>query len=207
MNRKSVYALAGAVVLSIAGIGVYAANDGRDPADGPYRHGGPGMGFMFPGMIGPELLHRLGDKLALTDEQRQTIEGLMESARPNIKAMHEEMRTSAERLRTTQPDDPNYATVVAQASQKAGELASRLVTDGSQLRTQIWQVLTPQQRTELQALQSQFRERVQERRKHRRGPPPHEAPTNEQTSSISGAKPPAIIELPTIVVSATPIGA
>ncbi len=204
MNRKSLYALAGAVVLSITAIAGYAANGGRDAGDGPRHHGGPGMGFMFPGTMGPELLHRLGDKLALTDEQRQTIKGLLESARPNMDAMRQEMRSNAEQLRTTQPDDPNYAAVVAQASQKAGELASRMVTDGSQLRAQIWQVLTPEQRTQLQTLQSQFRERMQERRKHRGGPSSDSAPAANKTSSATARSSSRIASsIPTIVVTAT----
>src|SRR5262245_30588529 len=103
MNRTLVsaaIAAMGATVLSVAALAVYAASgttsDGDGTAGVPHphhmHHGGPGMGFMNPGMLGPQLLHRLGDKLQLTDQQRATIKGLLESARPNMKAMHEEMR-------------------------------------------------------------------------------------------------------------------
>lgn len=175
MNRKTTTALVSAAFFGIAGtaLAVYAAGGHEGGMhEGPPPAAGPGMEFMLPGMMGPQLLHRLGDELGLTQPQRDSIKSLLESARPNMQALREEMRATAEQLRATQPDAGNYSAVVAQASKKAGELASRLVTDGSQLRAQIWQVLTPEQRTKLQSIGDDFRQRRQERGMHHRPPPP-----------------------------------
>lgn len=201
MKRKLLTAVVGVTALTIATVAVYAAGKGDDkPGRGP----GPEMGMFHPGMMGPQLLHRLGDELELTDEQRQTIKGLLESARPNMQAMREQARESAELLRKTQPDDPNYTNVVAQASQQAAELAGRLVTDGSQLRSQIWTVLTPEQRTELQTLQDKFPKRVREHRLHHRpSAPPAAAPSAMLLDE--SADYPAITELPMVTVTATRI--
>lgn len=184
MNRKTaekiMTALAGAALLSIAGTGlaVYAAGD-NPPADGPYFERGPGHGdpgFMPPDPLGLGIghgaLHRLADKLDLTQEQRDTIKGYFEAARPGMKSLREEARANAELLHNTKPDDPNYSNVVAQASQKAGALASRMVTDGSQLRAQIWQVLTPQQRTKMDELVTEFKTHARERWQNRKPPMP-----------------------------------
>lgn len=204
MNRKTVTAIAAATLLGVAGLtaGVYAAGERGGKMRHAAMHPGPGMDFMRPGMMGRHLLHRLGDELELTDAQLQTIRGLLESAQPNMQALREDMRTSAGQLRDTPPDAPNYAAVVAQASQKAGELASRLVTDGSQLRADIWQVLTPEQRTELQSLKAGFRERMQERRewrqRHPRGPG-RKAPAADVSTDASTEM---LETIPTMVVTA-----
>jgi periplasmic protein CpxP/Spy len=197
MNRKLISVLVGAILLSVAGaaIAVYAANgQGSVPCD-TAPGDGPDTAFVHPGMIAPLMLHRLGDELDLTVTQRETIKGLLESARPNMKSMRAEMLASAARLRTTQPDDPNYASVVSEASQKAGELASRLVSDGSQLRAQIWEVLTPEQRTEFQKLQTRYQERIHERRLQHRPRAPKQQPANASVQD----------EIPTMTVTATRI--
>jgi Spy/CpxP family protein refolding chaperone len=138
--------------------------------------GGPGDG-MFGG--GPRMLEHLATELGLTDAQRQQIRGVFESAKPEMQQVQEQMRSNFEKLEATKPDDPNYAAVVSEVSKNAADLASRRVTDGAQLRSQIWAVLTPDQRTKLAALQQQrkadMKARMQKFRDRRPGgptPPP-----------------------------------
>ncbi len=204
MNRKSITAIASVALLSIVGLtaAVYAAGDRGGKFRGAGMHPGPEMGFMHPGMMGGQLLHRLGNELELTDTQRESIKGLLESARPNMKALRDEMRVSAGQLRDTDPGAPNYAAVVAQASRKAGEVASRLVTDGSQLRAGIWQVLTPEQRSELESIRGRFQDRMQERRgRHeRRGPPPEAPAVQSSEQDVMDGTTLALDVIPTMVV-------
>jgi Spy/CpxP family protein refolding chaperone len=58
--------------------------------------------------------------------------------------------------------------VTAEVARSAGELATRAVTNGAQLRAQVWAVLTPEQRTKLETLQVQRREAMKERMAKRR---------------------------------------
>lgn len=110
-----------------------------------------------------ERMAQLAEELGITDEQRQTIRGLMDSARPNLEATAKQMYENLEMLRVTNPDHPQYDVIVARVSQSTGELAARSVTDLSQLRAQIWAVLTDAQRIRLAELEAEYRERMRAR--------------------------------------------
>jgi Spy/CpxP family protein refolding chaperone len=127
-------------------------------------HGGPGM--MMPGME-THMLMRMADELALSPEQRQTIRGFFSSAQPGFQKLHEQMRANTKLMLDTQPDDPKYQTVVQQVSQSSAELAQQMVLQSSQLRTQVYSVLTPEQKTKLKARQSEMQARWEERRAER----------------------------------------
>src|SRR5688572_12675829 len=85
MNRKILVSLAGAALLGLAGLTAHAEG-GNPPPGGPHFERGPGFAgdFLPPDLMGfgPGLLGRLADKLNLTQSQRDTIKGYMESARP-----------------------------------------------------------------------------------------------------------------------------
>jgi periplasmic protein CpxP/Spy len=84
-----------------------------------------------------------------------------------MKSIHQEMRANSLKLRQTQPNDPNYANVVAQVTQANGSLHSQMITQRETVRAQVFKVLTPAQQTQLAALQAQMQARLQSRR----GPP------------------------------------
>lgn len=188
MNRQTVrqthkhllIAAAGATLLGFAGLNLQAA-DQASPSDSPrFERGegprgpsqGPGPGFagdfLPPDLLGPGFLKRAGDKLNLTQAQRDTIKDHIESARPNLQSLREAMRNNTQKLRDVKPDAANYSAVVAEVSRKSGELVTKMIADGSQLRAQIWQVLTPEQRTQLDEMQKNFREHAKKRWEGRR---------------------------------------
>jgi Spy/CpxP family protein refolding chaperone len=137
---------------------------GGSGGKGMRMHGGPGM--MMPGME-THMLMRMADELALSPEQRQTIRGFFSSAQPGFQKLHEQMRANTKLMLDTQPDDPKYQTVVQQVSQSSAELAQQMVLQSSQLRTQVYGVLTPEQKTKLKAKQSEMQARWEERRAER----------------------------------------
>ena len=178
MSRVRMVAWTGWLVAAfLACIGIAAAGD---PATGGWHGHGPGMDSMFGG-FGPGGINRMGDQLGLSSEQRQSIKGIMDAARPQMQTLHESMRTNAEKLRSVQPDDANYATVVQQVSQAAGELASRMVTEGSQLRTQVYNVLNKEQKQKLPQVQAQMQEQARERFQRHRSQPA--APSTDSSPS------------------------
>jgi len=163
----------------LACAGIAAAGD--QPANGWSGHGhGPGGDHLF-GFYGPDSINQMADQLGLSSEQRQSIKGILDAARPQMQTMHESMRTDAEKLRAIQPDDPNYATVVAQVSQAAGDLASRMVTEGSQLRSQVYGLLTKEQKARLPQIQAQMKEQARERFQRHRSQPA--APSGDSSPS------------------------
>lgn len=138
--------LAGGAALAAAGVSAAGAADSAAPppppgAQGWHHHRGP--------------WHMLG-KLGLSDAQKQQIKAIMAAARPQMRSLHEQMRSNTLKLRQTQPSDPNYASIVSEVSQMHGSLSAQSMTQRAQLRAQIFKVLTPAQQTQLAALDAQM---------------------------------------------------
>jgi protein CpxP len=131
---------------------------GQPPPPGSHdwhHHGGP--------------WHLLG-KLNLSDAQKQQVKDVMTAAHPQLQSLHEQMHANSLKLEQTQPTDPNYANVAAQVSQTHGTLSAQMMTQHSEIRAQIFKILTPAQQTQLATLEAQMQSH------HRHGPPPAEAP-------------------------------
>jgi Spy/CpxP family protein refolding chaperone len=159
---KRIITLTGAAmgVLVLAGLGVQAALaapgfHGRGPVGPMGGLAGPGAEFMF-------------EALDLTPEQREAVNSLMETYRPRLKTLRDSGRETRRVLMNTTPDDPDYSTVVAQASQEAGENASAMVLVASELRTAVHGLLTVEQREKALELRSKMRERFRDRQERRR---------------------------------------
>jgi Spy/CpxP family protein refolding chaperone len=179
MRRNTWLSLAATMVMG-AGAALAAPGSGPDGAGGPPPRGmgpggmgGGGLGIMDGGaaMIGvpsPRMLDRMAADLNLTADQQQKLKGVFESARPEMEQVRDRARENADKLRSAQPGSANYDAVVSEVARNAGDLASRAVTNGAQLRTQVWAILTPEQRQKLETLQAQRRTAMKERLQKRR---------------------------------------
>ena len=156
------------IVAAYAGVAwAHAGDDGSWQGHGHHgggMHGdfGPGPGEMFGG-FGPAL-----KQLNLTDAQRQSVHSIMAAEHPQMQKMHEQMHTMLQTFETTLPDDPNYATVVAQATTQSQEMAAQMVKHMSDVRSQVYELLTADQKKQLPGiLKSIAAERAQMHEKMR----------------------------------------
>lgn len=156
------------IVAAYAGVAwAHAGDDGSWQGHGHHgggMHGdfGPGPGEMFGG-FGPAL-----KQLNLTDAQRQSVHSIMAAEHPQMQKMHEQMHTMMQTFETTLPDDPNYAAVVAQATTQSQEMAAQMVKHMSDIRSQVYAVLTADQKKQLPGiLKSIAAERAQMHEKMR----------------------------------------
>ncbi len=154
-SRSILWGLVAAATIVAAYAGVaWAQTADEGPWQGHgHHHGGDmhgafghGPGDMFGG-FGPAL-----KQLNLTDAQRQSVHSIMAAAHPDMQKMHEQMQTMMQTFETTLPDDPNYATVVAQATTQSQEMAAQMVKHMSDIRSQVYAVLTPDQKKQLPAI-------------------------------------------------------
>lgn len=139
------------------------------------------MGGMHDAMMmGGRGMGRMLDQLNATPEQREKVRGIFEKHRPAMQKLGEEMRVSRDQFQAVEPGDANYSKAVKQASQKAAQLASRGVEEHAALRSEVYAVLTPEQRAQLPKLREEMQARMQERRAERgkgmRGAPPPPPP-------------------------------
>ena len=133
-------ALGAATVVAAA---TQPATPSTAPSQGPMRHdgrhgpGGPDAGF-----------HRVLEQLDLTAEQKTQIHSIFEQAKPQLQAVHQSSRASREQLIVMPPTDPAYAGLVESAKTSAAEQI-QLTSD---MWTQVYAKLTPDQRARIPAV-------------------------------------------------------
>lgn len=130
------------------------------------RRGGPEVGI-DTWELTPRMLTRLADELALTPAQQGKIAEIMATYRPKMRDIREQLMNESRRLRDTGPEASDFDTLSRSAAARVGGLSADLVTQGSALRKEVWGVLTPEQRSQLERRQAQRQERREERRERR----------------------------------------
>jgi Spy/CpxP family protein refolding chaperone len=149
MKARTYIATALAVaLLAVPGFIVAQVQDGGGPGFGPGAHGPMGMY--------QRLLHRLGDFIGLTDEQRAEIEGIVEAQTPAIRELAKEMaRARREFNEGFDPDTFNADDVRDFATAQAPDYIELTVLT-AQLKADVYGVLTLEQREKLEELQASF---------------------------------------------------
>jgi Spy/CpxP family protein refolding chaperone len=102
--------------------------------DGQGGPGGPDRGF-----------HRMLDQLDLTADQKTQVHAIFDQAKPQLQAAHETGRANRDQLEVTPPTDPAYAGLLASAKSNAAEQIQLM----SDLWTQVYAKLTPDQRARI----------------------------------------------------------
>ncbi|MGE3706371.1 MAG: Spy/CpxP family protein refolding chaperone [Vicinamibacterales bacterium] len=164
---KRIGLLAGAALLA-AGLGsAYVSAQDNSGGHGPFmgrgrmgRFGGPGG----PGGPGGLPLHRLN----LTDAQRAQVKAVFDSHEAELKAIGERMRPARKALHDAIAANAlDEATIRAKAADVAAVEADAAVLRG-RIHSDVWQVLTPEQQKQAQALRAQMEQRQAERQNRRR---------------------------------------
>lgn len=116
---------------------------------------------------GEHSLAGLIQKLDLTEAQRESIRGILNASQSQRKALREQHHEAMKGSLTTLPDDPNYLALV----EKRKQLASEAIQQRSDLNTQIYAVLTPEQKAQVPQLIEDVKAQMKERHrghKHRK---------------------------------------
>ncbi|HKR00004.1 MAG TPA: Spy/CpxP family protein refolding chaperone [Pyrinomonadaceae bacterium] len=161
-------AIAAAFVLALA----VAAFSQQGPGGGGPRHGGPGgppPGDGFRGGPGPRGggLGPFGRDLNLTDEQKAQIKKITDSFEESTKALHEQLRA----LHESQPDPMKGGAfdeaAVRSAAQARANIQIELEVAHARIMSQIYNVLTAEQKAQLAAKRQEFEQRRKEREAQR----------------------------------------
>ena len=130
---------------------------------GPQSQGHHGFGFDGPHGFAHHGAHlqRMLRRLDLTVEQREQVRGIMEQSRPQLQSIGESLRSNRDRLTAVTPDDADYAGVVAEVSQSNASLAERQTLLAARVRSDVWAVLTDDQKARAAELRLEMRDRMQ----------------------------------------------
>ena len=113
------------------------------------------------------MLEHMADYLDLDEAQRDTVENIVEAARPELEALREQVRANREALRALDATDPAYSTELDNIALSNGQLATEGTLLFTRLRVEIDAVLTEEQREKLARGKERMRQAF-ERRSQRR---------------------------------------
>ena len=146
----------GLAVLVLA-VGVVAATAG------PHGRRGHG-GFGFP-------LEYMTDALNLTETQQGQIKAIMESEKPNFRALHEQQRNFRKQMdEVTKGGAFDEAKVRSLAQQQSQTFVEMAVTR-ARVKSKIWSVLTTEQRQKAEQMKQRHESRMGKKFKSQAAPP------------------------------------
>jgi periplasmic protein CpxP/Spy len=138
------------VGVMLVGVGIHARAQGPG---GP--GGGPGRGPGGPG--GPEQF--LFAQLSLTDAQKEQVKSIRESARAASEPFREQLKTVRDEIQAATANGAFDEATVRAIAAKAAPAEVELAVIDARTRAAVYNVLTPEQRTKLAALQAEFEQR------------------------------------------------
>lgn len=141
--------------LTLTAILLTAAAVWAQPRDGAGRFGPPGAGFgAGHGLIyGP-----VGERLDLTDDQRDQIRGILETQREANLPWHEDMKMLGAQLEEAIDAEPFDEEAVRAVAQQLADVRVELAVSRARAAQEVRLVLTPDQRETLGEMRAQRRQ-------------------------------------------------
>ena len=128
----------------------------------PHSHefgmGGPGMGFF-------------AKQLNLTDDQKTQMKAVMQKEHPAMKPLMQQQHQIDLQLRQYVEGSFDQAKVQALATQKA-QIQAQLTVAETQVHNQLYQLLTPEQQSQLKQMEANHEARMEQRMNSRNEAPP-----------------------------------
>lgn len=105
--------------------------------------------------------------LDLTDAQKEQVKQIMQTSRENTKTLREQMKANRQQLQTINENGNfNAAQTQALAAQQ-GNLHAQMIVEKERVKSQIYQILTPEQKAKAAEMKAQFEQKRQEREQRR----------------------------------------
>jgi Spy/CpxP family protein refolding chaperone len=152
MMKKKFFLGVTAIILVVA-----AGMAGTMLAQGPGQHFGPGFRHH-----GGWMLRHMTKELNLTTDQQTQIKSILQAQKGKVQPLMQQLRQNrqAETANVTGNFDENQARTFAN---KQSQIMSDLIVEQERTKSQIYAVLTPEQRQKAQQLMQQRQQRMQER--------------------------------------------
>lgn len=106
---------------------------------------------------------RMAEKLDLTDEQKAQVKQIMETSRAKVQPLREASQANHQKMKTATANGQfDEATVSAIATEQA-TIGAQLIVEKQRTKSQIFQILTAEQKVRIQQFEEQRRERSENR--------------------------------------------
>lgn len=156
--KKKIIITVSVLALVISGA-VFAVASHRS-FGGQHHFGGRGFAGN-PEKFIEKALQRATIVLDLTDDQQQQIKAIVAAEKPVMQPLIEQMATTRKELQQATNSGQFNEQQVQSIATKQGQALTQLIVEKERVKSQIYAVLTPEQRTKAEKLQNQFMERLQ----------------------------------------------
>jgi len=130
-----------------------------------HRHGMPGGGWRSH----DQRIEKMAERLELDDTQRQTVQNIIDAARPEMDALHKRMRVNRENARSVDSNDPDRAVLLNDIAVEKGQLVTEGALLFDRVHNDVSAVLTDEQREKFAELRERMLDRFDRHgRDHRR---------------------------------------
>ena len=123
---------------------------------------GPGFGGgPIPGVPGKLefMIERMADHLDLTDDQRVSIENILQAAKPEFETLRDQAMANRDAIESLDPTDPAYDTTLQNIAISNGQLATEATLLMARVRGEAHAVLTAEQIAKLERGKARMKER------------------------------------------------
>ncbi len=104
---------------------------------------------------------RMAEKLNLTDAQKAQVKTIMDANKANTQSLREASKANRQKLNAaTENGQFDEATVTAIAQEKAG-ISAQMTVEKLRVKSQIFQILTAEQKAQMAQMKEQIKERFQ----------------------------------------------
>jgi len=158
-NLKKIYWLP---ALAVVALGFSTASYADSYGQRGYSHESKGSEMSQRG-------DRFGDRLGLSDNQRQQLKKIHRAARPAMLDIKDAMQDNREAMRKLDPGDSGFLKKTAKLADEKGRLMTRMINEHAKVRAKVYSVLTPEQREKAKQLRSDRRSKGKHHRGDRRG--------------------------------------
>jgi len=150
MKRKSIPILAVAAILVIGGVFAIAQRAAHKGFGGHGMHGRQGAMMMLK-------------RLDLTSDQQDKVKDIFEANKGTVQPIFAELKTNHEKLASLGGNfDEGQVTAIAK---EQGELMSQLIVARQKVKSQIFAILTDEQKAKAEQLRTEMKQRFQNRMK------------------------------------------
>jgi protein CpxP len=109
------------------------------------------------------VMNRIADRLKLTDEQKAQIKTILEAERPTVEPLVRQLVATKQQLREATTNGQFNEAQVRALAERQGQTLSQLIVEKERVKTQIYHVLTPEQRAEAEKIRTRIEEKIGER--------------------------------------------
>lgn len=103
----------------------------------------------------------------LTDEQKAQIKQIRQTSKTTVKPIREQMKANRQKLNELSANGNFEQAQVQAIAAQQGSLSAQLIVEKEKVKSQMFSVLTPEQKAKAAELKAEFKQKRQERRQNR----------------------------------------